>query len=215
VRRSLASPLLAAALLAIGSSQALPAAVAGGGANARAALLRRSDLGGGWSVAAGPARHVPPLTCPRFHPSTRGLTATSSAASPSFERSVGGPFVSQTAYAYANAAQEQQAWRVLARAKLIECVAASVAGASGDGVSFTVIAKGTLTLPRLRTRALGFSVTATATSSEVPTTVYLDAVLLGGAGTISELTVSSFGRHESASLATRLAGLIARRIDGS
>jgi hypothetical protein len=209
VHRALVSSLLSVALLAMQAPTAATASSTG----ARAALLSRSDLGAGWSVAAAPARPVPQLTCPRFHPRTTGMTETSSAASPSFERGASGPFVSQTAYAYASAGAGQEAWRVLARAKLIDCIAASLTGASSDGVSFAVTSMGPLTLPRLRTRAIGYNVTASATSSEVPTAVYLDDVLLGRGATISELSVTSFSRQESAALAARLARLIADRLE--
>lgn len=214
MRRRLARTLLCAPTVLLVASLAPVGALASDGEGAREALLRRLDLGPGWTVAAAAPRHAAPLTCPRFHPRMTGATETSAAASPSFERTTGGPFVSQTAYVYASRAQERRVWSALARPKLVECVAATLTGASSEGVSFAVTAKGPLALPRLETSAIGYTVSAAATSAEVPTTIFLDAVLFGGGRTISELTVSSFSKQEAAAIARRLARLVARRVAG-
>lgn len=214
MRRCLAGTLLCALAVLLVASLAPAGALASDGTSAREALLRRPDLGPGWTVAAAAPRHAAPLTCPRFHPRMMGVTETSAAASPSFERTTGGPFVSQAAYVYASGAQERRVWSALARPKLVECVAATLTGASSEGVGFAVTAKGPLALPRLETSAIGYSVSAAATSAEVPTAIYLDAVLLGAGRTISELSVSSFGKQEGAALARRLARLVARRVAG-
>lgn len=196
----------------VGLSAAQASSSRPGGVLARGALVRRADLGRGWSVAAPPPHAIPPLTCPRDSPSLRGAKAIAKAASPTYEASADGPFVSQTGYSYRTGAQQARVWHAVVRPALLACVAATVSGTTVGGVAFSVTHKRVFALPRLPARAAGYSVSAAASSGEVSTELYLDTVVLGAGRTITELSVSSFSRRDSAAQALRLARVIARRL---
>jgi hypothetical protein len=202
--------------LALLAGPALAAAAshdaASGTTLARAALLQRTELGNGWSVAAPAPARVPPLTCPAFKPSTVGVVQTGAAASPTFRASTSGPFVSQAAYAYETDAQETRVWRAVVRRRLLACAAATLLSGASDDVSFAVTGKRLLALPKMFARASGYAVTGTATSSEVPTDVYLDMVVLGRGRTITEITVSGLDQHAARHNAVHLARIVARRM---
>ncbi len=211
MRRSSVCALRAAAVALLAACPAQAQAAGGAGSPARAALLRRADLGGGWRVSAPAATRVPPLTCSRFRPSTKGALQTSAAASPTYAASSAGPFVSQTAYSYATAAQQARVWRAVVRRRLLACVAASLSSAS-SGVSTAISSERLMVLPRLPSRGAGYSVSASATSAEVPTEIYLDAVVLGAGQTVTEISVSSLNQRQASTQVLRLARIIARRI---
>jgi hypothetical protein len=188
------------------------AATAAGAQSARAVLLARSALGRSWSVSAPPPRRIPPLTCARFKPHLAGVSGTGAASSPTYAAGKSGPFFSQSAYSYASAAAESSIWHALARPGLLACIAGSVTGGSQDGVSFAVTAKRTLRLPKLQAPAAAYAVSATATSAEVQTDVYVVSIVLGYGRTISELTVTSFDQRQARMQALRLARIAAGRI---
>jgi hypothetical protein len=209
----LAPALALLALAAVG--QPAVAQTPAGARIARDALLRRHELGPRWSVASSAPVSVPALTCPRFKPPTDARLETGAAASPTFQAGPNGPFVSQTSYAFATGAERSRVWHAVVRPPLIACVAAGLLGGAGAGVDFKITAKRLLAPGRLEVAAAGFSVTGTATSNEVPTSVYLDAVVLGHGQTITEISVSGFAPGEVRSEALRLARIIARRIAGA
>jgi hypothetical protein len=204
---------LAVALLVIAAvAQAAPARTLAGAKIAREALLQRRDLGPGWSVASPAPARVPALTCPRFRPRTDTKLQTGAAASPTFQASASGPFVSQTAYAFATSAEESRVWRAVVRPRLLACVAEGLLGGAGAGVAIKISAKGLLAPGKLAVAAAGFSVTGSATSEEVPTDVYLDAVVLGHGRTITEISVSGFDQGEARREVVRLAHVVAAYI---
>jgi hypothetical protein len=200
--------LLAFAAVARAAADHTPA----GGKIAREALLRVHDLGPGWSIASPPPVRVPALTCPRFSPRTDAKLETGAAASPTFQAGPSGPFVSQTAYAFATSSEQSRVWRAVVRPPLLACVAESLGGGAGEGVAFKISAKRTLAPGKLAVNAAGFSVTGSATSNEVPTYVYLDAVVLGHGQTITEISVSGFEQGEVRNQVLRLARIVAGRI---
>lgn len=182
-----------------------------GDAVARAALLRRGDVGKGWGSAPGP-RKVPPLACPRFSPPVHGVTEEGDAVSPTFRQSSSGPFLTQDAYVYGTAAQRATVWRALARPRYLRCVAASVTGGSGHGVRFAVTGKRLLSLPRLGVAAAGYRVRGTATTQGVSTDVFLDVLLLGSGRTITAISLSTFEQPVARALELRLARTAAGRL---
>jgi hypothetical protein len=182
-----------------------------GRALARVALLRRADLGRGWTSTPAP-RAVPSLTCPRFSPAVRSATEVGNAASPTFGRSSSGPFVSQAAYVYASAAQRAAVWRTVVRRPLVRCVAASLAGGSGNGVRFSVTGKRLLSLPRVGAPAAGYRASGTATSQGQSINVFLDVVVLGSDRTITAISISSFEQPVARALELRLARTVAGRL---
>jgi hypothetical protein len=199
--------LLAGAAWAAVASHLTPAGLA----LAHQALLRRADLGQGWTGTPAP-KAVPELTCPGFRPGLKGVVEAGAASSPTFRASSSGPFASDTAYAYATAAEEATVWRTIARPGLLSCVAESLTAASGDGVHFTVIGKDLLALANLPARAAGYRVAGTASTANQTVDVYLDVLLLGRGETVTELSISSFEQPVARSFELWLARIIARRM---
>jgi hypothetical protein len=208
-------PAATAAALAVLLGSAAAATVRrhtpAGSALARHALLRRGDLGRGWSGSPAPKK-VPELTCPGFSPPLQGVVETGSATTPTFQGSSSGPFVSETAYAYATAAQQGTVRGKVGQPGLLRCVAASLAQGSSNGVRFTVTDKRLLTLPKLAARAAGYRVTGTASRPGQTIDVYLDVLLLGRGETVTEISISSFAQPVARAFELRLGRIVARRM---
>ena len=181
--------------------------------SARALLIARGDLGSGWTVSAPAPRTVPALACGQLHLKLRGAAARPlQAASPTFKRTADGPFVGQTAYVYANATDERQVWRGVARSALLTCLVQSFVHGGGQGVRFTVAAKRMRAAPRLAVKAASYALEATATSGTQSTNVYLGVFLLGGGTGITELSFSSVDSPPPTALELRLARIVAGRL---
>ena len=184
---------------------------AAGKALARGTLLRRSDLGRGWTSTPAP-KTVPGLTCPAFSPPLSGVVQIGGAISPTYERSTTGPFASQTAYAYASASVQDTVWREVARPHLLTCVAASLVRSTGGGAHFKVESKRLVALPSLPVHAMGYRVVGTASVPNQTVNVYLDVILLGGGTTVTELSFSSFLQPTARAFELRLARIVAGRV---
>jgi hypothetical protein len=181
-----------------------------GMAVARQELLKRSDLGRGWTSMPAPKK-VPPLTCPAFSPGLSGVVQIGAAISPTFQATLSGPFASQTAYAYASAAEERTVWREVARPHLLTCIAASLVR-SGGGAHFSVKSKRLLPLPALTVHAVGYRVAGTASVPNQTVNVWLDVLLLGSGTTVTEVSVSSFLEPPARGFELRLARVVAGRM---
>lgn len=181
--------------------------------SARALLITRSDLGSGWTVTAPAPRTVPAVACARLHLGLRGAEARPiAAASPTFAAASDGPFVGQTAYRYATAADERRVWRGVARPALLTCLAESFVQGSGHGVRFSVVSQRKRPAPRLAVKAASYVLQATATRGTQSANVYLDVLLLGGGTGVTELSFSSVSGPPPAALELRLARIVARRL---
>jgi hypothetical protein len=177
---------------------------------ARGALLKRSDLGQGWSSDPAPT-HVPPLTCSQYSPSLAGTVLTGDAESPTFSDGRSGPFTSSESYVYKTAAQASTVWRRVVTAKLLRCVAAGLTGSS-HGVKFTVSRKHLLSLPPIATGRRGYRVVGTATSTDQQVGVYLDQLMLERGRMITAITFGTYIVAPSSSLELRLARKLAARM---
>ena len=182
---------------------------------AQSALLRRADLGRGWSEQSPPPAKPPNLTCPAFNPRVPGAVETGVAASPTFRASAQGPFVSETAHAYATATQERAVWRHIARPHLLRCAAESLRRGGGSRVRFTVTAKRLLTLPPLPAPARGYRVSGTASTAYQTIDVFLDLFVVGRGQTIAAIVLSSFEQPPRRGLELRLLRTVARRMSPS
>ena len=207
--------VLAAAEVGVGPAGASAGAAAhttpAGMAAARAALLRRADLGRRWSVQAPPPAKVPRLTCPAFDPVTKGAAQVGDAASPTFEATAGGPFVSEVAYAYATNGQEATVWRAVVRPGLLRCAKASLRAGGGGGVQFQVTGGRVLRLPA---PAAGYRVSGTASLPYQTIDVYLDLLVVGHGTMIATVVVSSFEQPPSSRLESRVLRTVAHRVSG-
>jgi hypothetical protein len=176
-------------------------------ATARQALVRRADLGRGWSTeAAAPAR-APNLTCQAFSPRLPGVHRRAAVASPTFQQSAQGPFLSQAAYLYGSRTQEQVAWRRIVTPRLLRCVVSALASGSGGGASFTVTSRHVSSLRRPAGSVARYRVGGNATSAGQTMPVFLDELVLRRAAMITVLDVSSFDAPPSDGLERHLAAL--------
>ena len=174
-------------------------------------LLTRADLGRGWSVEMPAPRSVPSVGCDVLHFKLhRGAAHPAAAATPTFRRSSSGPFMVQTAYEYATASEQRQVWKAVARRALLGCLAESFVHGSTAGVHFTVTSKRKLVAPKLRVKAAGYRVTATARRGDSQSAnAYLDVILLATGTGLSELSFSSLLAPPAPALERRLSKTIA------
>jgi hypothetical protein len=183
-----------------------------GQARAQGALLRRTQLGAGWSVSSPAPRHVPALTCSAFDPAVSGATEVGAAASATFAQSANGPFAAQVSYAYATPAQQLSVWRAVVRPALGRCFRASILHGSGRGVTFTATGVKRLSLPGVPGRSAEYRVTGVATAPNQSVPVYLDAIIIGGGAGISALSLSTFLQPATPGTELRLARAMARQM---
>lgn len=185
---------------------------AAGMALARAAVLRRGVLGRGWSEQSPAPDKVPSLTCTRFDPNLGKVAEIGAAASPTFQASPHGPFVSEIAHTYATPSEGTAVWRAVARPGLIVCAADSLRRSGGQGVRFAITGRRLLSLPALPAPAVGYRVSGTASISYQTLDVYLDMLIVGRGQTIAAIVLSSFEQPPARRLELRLAGMVARRL---
>ena len=179
---------------------------------ARHALLRRPDLGRAWSLQAPAPRRAPKLTCHGFSPRLPGVRAPGAAASATFERGPHGPFVSQTAYVYASAAQQRVVWRRVVTSRLLRCVAAALRAGSGGGTAFTLTSRKVVSLHGTGGLVTRYRVSGSATNAGQTLPVFLDELVLGQRELITALDVSSFAQPPADSLERRLVRLASARL---
>jgi hypothetical protein len=209
--------LLAVALLATLLTGTAAAAsivdrrTASGTPHARGALLRRRDFGSGWSAGPAPSA-IPGLTCSAFSPSLAGVVERGAAASPTFQQSSSGPFVSQAAYVYDTPAEQALLWRRIVQPRLLDCVSGSLTHGSSQGVRFAVTSKHMLGLPKLPALAAGYRVAATASTSLQTIKVYLDMLVLGRGRIVTEISLSSLAQPVERGFELRLARTVSRRV---
>jgi hypothetical protein len=179
---------------------------------ARLALLRRTDLGRGWSIqAAAPAR-APSLTCPTFSPRLPGVRLRASVASPTFQQSAQGPFLSQAAYLYGSRTQQQATWRRVVTPRLLRCAVSALATGSGSGAHFTVTSRHVSSLRRAGGAVARYRVGGSVTGSGQTMPVYLDELVLRRSAVITVLDVSSFDARPGDALERHLADLADTRL---
>lgn len=162
--------LLVEVLVSLGLPSAVLAAITQrssqvGNAVARATLIRRAALGRGWTEAASAQQKPPPLTCPAFNPSISGVVEVGAAASPTYQQTSSGPFVSESGYVYRSASEQATVWGAVVHRKLVRCVAESLVNGSGSGVHFTVRHEGLVSLLALASAAEAYRVSGTASTS--------------------------------------------------
>lgn len=206
---------LALAVALAGSAGASPTVhrTAAGRALARAALLKRSDLGPGWSAGPVPGS-VPALTCPGFSPALRGAVENATAVSAPFQDSVTGDVVTQSAFVFAAPAQATSVAKAVMRRKLLSCVAQSLVAGSSHGVHFTVAARHLFSLPRTGAKTAGYRVSGTASMTDQTLNAYLDEVVLARGRTVTAVSYASLEQPFDAQVELRLARIVAGRIKG-
>jgi hypothetical protein len=217
--RTLLAGALATALAASAASAAKSPAprsthTDAGTALARRLLLTRADLPRGWAATPASGK-TPRLTCAGFSPSTEGIVETGAAASPAFRAGASGPFVTETVYVYASAAQAKAFWQRLVGPGLRSCLVQTVTQASTTDVRFAVQRSEQLTLPRAGARSASYRLTATATAPGQTVAAYIDMLLVAQGRAVAALSVSSFSQPVARSLELALRRAAARRVAAS
>jgi len=177
---------------------------------ARAGLVRRADLGRGWTQTNAAPHSAAALTC------TTDRAVRASLASPTWSSSDTTEFVSGTSYGFAGPAQQQAAWRATGTGAMGRCLKRQFAEGSSHGVR--LVATGIRRISAPRSRALARSATlrayqlsGTASGAGQDISVTLDVVLVGHGTWIGEDEFSAAGSAVSAALQARVAELQARR----
>jgi hypothetical protein len=199
---------LAAAGLLVLAAPAMAASVPPA-LTARQALLGRAELGRGWSVEAKPPARVPGLRCHAFSPLLSGVRERAAVASPTFKASSTGPFLSQSAYLYGDAAQERAVWRHVVVSGLLRCTAARFAAA---GRAYAVTSSHVSALRGAGSAITRYRIGGTVTGGGQTLPAFLDELVLGRASLITVLDVASLDAPASDSLERRVAALAAQRL---
>ena len=190
------------------------AAVRAATASARRALLRRSDLGAGWSaISAAPARAAS-LTC------TADRSVLAAVASATWSQRSAGVFVSGTSYGYASGAQERRAWARTATGAMGRCLERLLADGSGHGFRLRAGSVRRLAAPHLAPGAHGvaarrYRVSGVASGNGQQTSVALDVVLVAAGTWIAEDEFTAAGAAPAAGLEARVTGQQVRRLMSS
>jgi hypothetical protein len=181
-------------------------------AAARAAVIRRADLGTASGWTGGPAKPnlSPAPTCPNFHPKQSDLVLTG-AAEADFRNTSGLEFDSEV-QVFGTARMVTLDWqRTVLSPNAIPCLRSHIVKGLGSGsklVSFTRIV-----LPRLATYTTGFRVVIDVTSKKGTTSVMLEPVLIGTGRTEITLTAiaPTSAQASVSAAAVRLARLLVLR----
>jgi hypothetical protein len=211
--------VLGAALIACAAAAASAAApksprlpgTAAGRALVQHALISRSSLGAGFSES--PAPHsLPDLTCPAFHPGLPGVIKTGTAISPTFSGGGGGPFISQSAYAFATAAQQAEVWHKVIARGLLGCVRASLEAGSTRRVTLRATKADLMSAPPVTRQVAGYRVRGTASTTGQLLDVYLDMLVVGRGPVITTISITSFSDPASSAFEAKLARAALRRL---
>ena len=179
-------------------------------ASARRALLRRSDLGGGWSMVSAAPPRAASLTC------AADRSVLAAVASATWSQRSGGVFVSGTSYGYAGGAPERRAWARTATGGMGRCLERLLADGSGHGVLLHAGGVRRLAAPHLARGAHGvavrrYRVSGVASGNGQQTSVALDVVLVASGSSIAEDEFTAAGASPADALEARVAGVQVRR----
>jgi hypothetical protein len=177
---------------------------------ARAGLVRRADLGRGWSQTSAAPGTAAALTC------TADRAIRAAVASPTWGSVTATAFVSGTSYGFSGRAQQRRAWRATATAAMGRCLERQFAESSSHGVALVATGVRRVSAPAWRGAPTGatlraYLVTGTATGAGQQLSVALEVVLVGDGAWIGEDELSSEGGSAPASVLGRAAADQARR----
>jgi hypothetical protein len=206
-----AACLLAPAAASAAKSKPKTTHTTAGTAAAERALIGTSDLGPGW-VAGTAATSDESLSCGGTSSAVAGVVEIGAAASPTFRESESGPFVSQAAFVYGSDSEADALWEHVAGAKVLACLAKSVAGGGAKGISFTVLRHQELSRPTGDARSSAYRVIVQAKTKAQKVTAYVDMLLLGRGDAVTALSFASFSQPVDTALELSLARVAAGRL---
>jgi hypothetical protein len=187
--------------------------------SSHAGLLRRSDLGAGWTETAAAPRHPPSLACGAAGSATAsGVLA--SMASPTWGRSSGGPFASGTSYGFGSAADALRAFSAVARTTTGRCFERLLAQGSTGSVMLRATGVREFALPRVTVAGRPvsirrFRVSGIASGAGQETQIYLDGIIVARGSAIAVDEFSSVTSPPSTALEMRVTAAQARRLAGA
>ena len=179
-------------------------------ASARRALLRRPDLGAGWSLVSAAPSDTASLTC------AADRSVLAAVASATWSQRSSGVFVSGASYGYATGAAERRGWARTADGGMGRCLERLLADGSGQGVRLRATGVRRLAPPPLARGAHGvavsrYRVSGTASGNGQQTTVALDVVLVAAGTWIAEDEFTAVGASPANALEARVARAQVRR----
>jgi hypothetical protein len=181
---------------------------------ARAALVIRRDLGGGWSQSAAAPRSAPKLACQQ--PGGAHLPRElARAASATFAQSQQGPFAFEVSAVFGSATMAGQWWAGVVKPSLRLCFASVLSATFSGGVHLHATGSQMLALPGGPPKLARYRITGQATSSGQSTPVFFDVLLLRHGTDVGELQLSSFETPPSDRLEIQLARAVARRLQAT
>jgi hypothetical protein len=176
-------------------------------ASARRALLRRSDLGTGWSAVSAAPPRAASLTC------ARDRSALAAVASATWSQRSSGVFASGASYGYADGAAERRAWARTANGGMGRCLERLLADGSGHGVRLR--ASGVQRLAAAQgvrgVTVRRYRVSGVASGNGQQTSVVLDVVLLSAGNWIAEDEFTAADASPADALEARVARVQVRR----
>lgn len=185
-----------------------------GDAAATASLLTSTDLSkaDGWSAVAQGTNAGFDFSCSGWDPSPAGITEIGAASSPDY--SAGGVQVLQMTNVYATTAQASTLWTRAVRSGLTRCVVETLEGVTQQGIDVRLLSEGPLRVEKVGSMTAGFRVVADLyyPKSKKTLETYFDVIVVGRAGTLSEITLSSFEAAVPAKVEYALALIVYHRI---
>jgi hypothetical protein len=177
---------------------------------ARAGLVRRADLGRGWSQTNVAPHSAAALTCATDRAIGASLASATWASSDTTE------FLSGTSYGFSGRVQQQRAWRTTSTAAMGRCLKRQFAESSSHGVALVATGVRRVSAPRWRGAPPGASLRAylvagTASGAGQQLGVTLEVVLVGDGAWIGEDELSTEGGSAPPGVLGRAAASQARR----
>jgi hypothetical protein len=175
-------------------------------AKARAMMLKRTDLGAGWTRDTSPS---PDEDCKAFDPDESKLVETG-AADTFFER--GAQLISSDAVVYRTEAMAKASWALNAKLAGMECFLEGLRPSLPPDVRVTVLRRARLAFPQVAPRTMAFTLAVRLTGPNGVVRLDLDVVLMGRGRALTGLVAVGIGARVPLAEERRLAALIARRM---
>jgi hypothetical protein len=215
--------LLAAAVAVGASGDPKRAITKADQASAKAMLLTRGDLGGGWSVSAtsGGRGDDVDFRCPGYQPDESDLTLTGDATSPDFELATAGTisFGSSIASLYATAPQAKASWARVVKPGLVRCFVRLLEDevgaqqqAQGTPLALEITASGRVAFPAVASRTSAYRISGVVTQGQLTIPMHLDIVLLGSGRANGGFIAVSLFKPFARAAEVRLARITAARM---
>jgi hypothetical protein len=173
---------------------------------AKAGVLRRADLGAGWTAQppSGDER------CRAFHPDQSALVETGQADT-SFAR--GPAIVGSDVTIYRTEAQARASWNLNAKLAGMQCALEGLRRSLPANATITTLRNARVPYPRLAPRTAAFVLSVRiAVPNGATVDAYFDAVLLGRGRALGGVIIGSLGARYPVAEERRLATLMARRL---